>query len=866
MKRKLHLITSLMIVISMLASNVAFASNNATEAGSTATSEVELTMEVAQFDATVPTGLIVAVQADGSTITATEANIVNNSHAPIYVSDVTVTPYNGYSLVDFDSEFYKMPVGKKVFGFQLNTENVTTAGKVALARSNWPVMYGYESLELDYDAGLPAIRDKDTGYKKMADVTFTLDFWSSDSSSSNEGTVTPDDDEPIDITGENLTAAQASLLWEWTNDEATQEVTLTKYIGPTETTTDIVVPASIDGNSTVAMADETIDIPHSGVNSLTIPSGISLQSGSIIDDAIMDGTLTNLYIDSDIPDNAFQSIDITNIVFGKNVDSIGESAFGGISGSGGITLSIKSIKGLENVSTIGDYAFAHATGTSFEEIGSIDGGNIKIKDGATVGLCAFTDCTFDNVTIGKNVTLDDYVFNRSKIKGTLNIGDGASIGTTGLGIYGADRVNIGKDITLTGTTFTRTSSGGMYYAPEIVNLFIDSDVPDNFLILRNGNSVSTGNGCKVTNLTFGSNCTSIGEMAFSLDNIAGYQIESITGLENVKSIGSNAFTTSANYSPTDYSVIADSVSLTLADDVVVGEYAFGYSNLGNVDIGANASLGSYSFYSSTCKSINLGTGVNIGGNAFGLANITNVKAVSNTTFNDCAFYKATLGELNTGINAILGEKVFSKVGKLTLNKGSMFDDNAFSYLTVTTLVVDCDIPDRTFDGRMNYISNIEFTSNCTSIGEYAFYNDSSVDNGIQSLKGLENVKSIGMCAFALGTSSSTIASGVPISIGDNATVAARAFNKLSNSNVNIGKNVTLNEDAFRMSYIAKLTVNGNLGSVAINCYGITDLYIADTVTAVDSDTFSSISITNVSLPSTLANISSYFGSATVTVR
>lgn len=233
MKKKLHLITSLMIVISMLASNVAFASNISSEPGSSATSEVELTAEVAQFSATVPTGLIVAVQADGSTVTATEANIVNNSHAPIYVTDVSVIPTNGYSLVEFDSKFYTMPVGKKVFGFQLNTENVSTAGKVALARSNWPAIYGYDSLALDYDAGVPAIKNKDVGYKKMADVVFTLDFWSSDSSS--DGSETPDVD--ATVKEENLTAEQAALIWEWTDsDTADDEVTITKYNGPTETT------------------------------------------------------------------------------------------------------------------------------------------------------------------------------------------------------------------------------------------------------------------------------------------------------------------------------------------------------------------------------------------------------------------------------------------------------------------------------------------------------------------------------------------------------------------------------------------------------------------------------------------------------
>ena len=59
---------------------------------------------------------------------------------------------------------------------------------------------------------------------------------------------------------------------------------------------------------------------------------------------------------------------------------------------------LNSIKGLENVSTISDYAFSHST-TGWNFAGSVKSGNITIKDGATVGRAAFADCDFNNVTI-----------------------------------------------------------------------------------------------------------------------------------------------------------------------------------------------------------------------------------------------------------------------------------------------------------------------------------------------------------------------------------------------------------------------------------------------------------------------------------
>lgn len=738
MRKKLHLITSLLIVISMLAGNTAFASNITTVPGSSATSDVTLTSEVSQFSATVPTGLIVAVEGDGTIITATEAQILNNCHAPIYVSDVDLIPTNGWSLVEFDSAFYKMPVGKKVFGFQLNSENVSTEGKVDLNRSNWPVIYGYEGLDLDYDANLPAIKDKDVGYKKMADVIFTIDFWSTDSNISTPTRVN------AEVTQESLTAEQAQGIWEWEDSNTESgEITITKYNGPTGDDVSVTVPATIDGKKVTKIKGSTMGSAvcnqggallrdESGVDLayLGIPSGITIEpyafqcidanKVTVADNCTIDvnglatirtanlvigknvstkttsfdyysnqnyvttgADITTLYIDSDVPEKLCMYDNVSNIVFGENVDTIGKQAFGGYryGNSEEHSLSINSVKGLENVSTISDYAFSHST-TGWNFAGSVKSGNITIKDGATVGRAAFADCTFNNVTIGKNVTLGDTVFERCAINGTLTVGSGTDVSAKNvLGIYSANTVDIGKNVIYGSSTFVNARDGGYYDFPSITNFITDSDVTEGLFMQNNSKSAD------ITNITFGPNCTSIGKNAFSTNN--KNMIKSINGLTNVKYIGINAFVTSSY----NGSVLAESFPLIeIGEQTTVDEAAFACANINSIKVHPRTTLNSGAFGNTTIDNLTIMNDVTLNGQAFlynnsgsylySKINIMSINSsIPKNAFKKCTIPTIYLGDLVTSVDSTGFSS--AKLTNVSVSKNTIYDEGAFGNATIT---------------------------------------------------------------------------------------------------------------------------------------------------------------------------------------
>lgn len=744
MRKKLHLITSLLIVISMLAGNTAFASNITTVPGSSATSDVTLTSEVSQFSATVPTGLIVAVEGDGTIITATEAQILNNCHAPIYVSDVDLIPTNGWSLVEFDSAFYKMPVGKKVFGFQLNSENVSTEGKVDLDRSNWPVIYGYEGLDLDYDANLPAIKDKDAGYKKMADVIFTIDFWSTDSNISTPTRVN------AEVTEQDLTAEQAQEIWEWVDsDTESGEITITKYNGPTGDDVSVTVPATIDGKKVTKIKGSTMGgavcnqggallRDESGVDLayLGIPSGITIEPYAfqcidankitVADDCTIDvnglaairtanlvigknvttkatsfdyysnqnyittgADITTLYIDSDVPENLCRYDNVSNIVFGENVDTIGKQAFGGYKNSNEEhSLSINSVKGLENVSTISDYAFSHST-TGWNFAGSVKSGNVTIKDGATVGRAAFADCDFNNVMIGKNVTLGDKVFERCTINGTLTVGSGTDASASGvLGIYSANTVDIGKNVSYNRGTFINSRDGGYYDFPTITNFITDSDVPEELFWESNGKSAD------IANITFGVNCTSIGKNAFCSGK--KNMIQSMKGLVNVKSIGANAFRTGSHYVNSTVSngtVLAENFPLIeISTDATVGEFAFACANINSIKVHPRTTLNSGAFGNTTIDNLTIMNDVTLNGQAFlynnsgsylySKINIMSINSsIPKNAFKKCTIPTIYLGDLVTSVDSTGFSS--AKLTNVSVSKNTIYDEGAFGNATIT---------------------------------------------------------------------------------------------------------------------------------------------------------------------------------------
>ena len=581
--KRVNKFISLLLSLCLCLSGISVYAADITSAGSTGNSPVTLEMASSSFSVSLPLGLLVEVTRDGEIYTATECAIINNSRSPIVVDDVLVETDSPWVLEEFDAAYYSMPVNTAKLGFQLNTENVGLDGKVALERSNWPVIYGYDEMELDYDANLPAVsEDKET---VMGKVIFTIDFWSGDSDSNTIISSTKFDSSIFDIKDEyqfNVDVKQESVtietpnedsLWVWTtNDDST--LTIVGYNGDLDDSQDIVVPSEINGAAVTTLASGTFNGGNDfTVNSMSIPEGMTVEAKSlyginadtvnIADNCVLEakslalcdvenlyigegialpgsrtattttqgrnksaadtilgyssemmgGSVTNLYLNSDATPGCFEDCYIDNAIFGEGCTSLGRFAF-----SVGDTL--KSFKGIENIKFFGMYCFAEAGASGYIYPDSCLDENFKSP------LIITSDTIVEEYGLAY-ITLSDVI-----------IKSGAEVGNLPFAFMSADSMSI-EDASLL------TNIGATYSFLRKCNigtLNIDGNIPNYFAY---GQYMDAFNGKNnFTTINLGPNVASIGNYAFG--NASGasrdYLIESITGLENVQSIGSNTLT------------------------------------------------------------------------------------------------------------------------------------------------------------------------------------------------------------------------------------------------------------------------------------------------------------------------------------
>lgn len=169
MVKKNALITSICSILAF--SNVSLAS--------TSVVPVNLTVEAAIIDVTVPSSLSIDMDRGGNILTAKSAKIINNSQGAVVVSDVQVTPKNSWSISSFDKDFSQDRIGTKKLALKINNSKTTDSGM------NWvdnntviPGVGGAKSpeLPLTYEAKLP-IQDTILSNENIADVMFTIDWY-----------------------------------------------------------------------------------------------------------------------------------------------------------------------------------------------------------------------------------------------------------------------------------------------------------------------------------------------------------------------------------------------------------------------------------------------------------------------------------------------------------------------------------------------------------------------------------------------------------------------------------------------------------------------------------------------------------------
>ena len=600
--KKANIFISMILSLCLCLSSVSVYAADITTSNSLGSSPVELTMESSSFSVSLPLGLLVEVTRDGEIFTATECSIINNSRSPIVVDDVLVETDSPWVLEEFDAAYYSMPVNTSKLGFQLNTENVGIDGKVALERSNWPVIYGYDEMELDYDANLPAVsEDKET---VMGKVIFTIDFWSADSDSFSV------DDSVFEVAEVNLTAEEASSVWVYS--KGSNSVAISDYKGESSSDLDLVVPTTIEGLPVTSISKGCDNIT---AKSLSVPSGITITNAAF----------ANLTVDTlvlnDVTFN--QGSSTSNYSFGK--------------------LNAKEV---------------YATDSSLCQL-SFYGGNIET---ATFKNCSFAKYALNNVKIGR-----------------LNLLEGCK------GSNIAQRNSTGTPESCIETLYVNCESLGerAFYNTE------------------------------VTNVIFGSNASSVGDECFASNSA----LSSITGLSNVKSIGSKAF-----YG-ISYIEITESVNFK---DATIGEYAFAWNSSGNYHV-------SYAFSDVTFDNCS------IGASAFKYDTFESIN-IKDSSIGKLAFADIKVnGDMN-----ITGNTVFNSVFTFSIH-------NTSTPSTFGDVYIDCDV------APVNDVSNqycrgvfksctfesLTFGPNCNYIEIDSFYGTT-----IGTLKGLSGVDDVASDAFS----------------------------------------------------------------------------------------------------------------------
>lgn len=139
---------------------------------------VNVTREAATFSVVVPTTLPIAVDADGNVTTATDATIINNSSAPVAVTQVELASLSDWTLAAYSRDILNLPVDAKQFGLQMNIGDKTVAtsnsgtSDVLSDSLNARIVKG-QNCAVTYNALFPA-RTAAVSDTQIANVVFTV--------------------------------------------------------------------------------------------------------------------------------------------------------------------------------------------------------------------------------------------------------------------------------------------------------------------------------------------------------------------------------------------------------------------------------------------------------------------------------------------------------------------------------------------------------------------------------------------------------------------------------------------------------------------------------------------------------------------
>lgn len=132
---------------------------------------VTLTTETANLRVTVPTVLPVSVDSDNNVTVSDQAKIVNYSKGQVDVTNAVLSGNNSWTLAAFDTDFKKVPVDAKQYGFKLQGYSVPVNGNAY--NNQFDTIDGGAALDLSYDANV-AIQSEATKDAEIGNIVFTV--------------------------------------------------------------------------------------------------------------------------------------------------------------------------------------------------------------------------------------------------------------------------------------------------------------------------------------------------------------------------------------------------------------------------------------------------------------------------------------------------------------------------------------------------------------------------------------------------------------------------------------------------------------------------------------------------------------------
>ena len=147
------------------------AENEILVSGNNGKSIVTLDYNTANLKVTVPTVLPVTVDSDNNVTVSDNAQISNLSNGQVDVTDCTLSGQNEWSIVPFGTDFTKVPVNTKQYGFKLKNTVAQNNGTIAL--DNFDTIDGGDSMALPYDANV-AIQSEAINGSDIGQIVFTV--------------------------------------------------------------------------------------------------------------------------------------------------------------------------------------------------------------------------------------------------------------------------------------------------------------------------------------------------------------------------------------------------------------------------------------------------------------------------------------------------------------------------------------------------------------------------------------------------------------------------------------------------------------------------------------------------------------------